>query len=167
MKKHFFISIACVFAVFTAFFSTNAYAFSIFNINTDSFSYSKFLPVVVGGTFLIEAVIIMLVTKIRRIVNVSFSVLIANIASFLVIRILLGVLMHKFFYSEMLINGTSMIDWLIFGLCFVITLAIELPIIWFSLKPFTPKKKILVLSAVSANIVSFIAIAVFELYLVK
>ena len=165
MKKHNLISIAFVFASFTILFSTNAYALPMFNINFDNFSYSKLLPVIFGVTLLVEIIIIMLFSKIRRIVNVSFAVFLANAASFFVIRIFLGVMRNKVFYSGMLINGTSITDWLMLGLCFAVTLGAELPIIWFSLRPFTPQKNRLMWCAVAANAVSFAVITVFEIYL--
>ena len=164
MRKYNFISAACVFGVFTAVFSTNAYAAS-FYIDPQTFSYAKVMPIVIGIALVIEPLIIMLFSKVRRIVNVSFAVLLANVASFLIIRVFLGALRHKFFYSGPLINGTSLTDWLVPGLCFVVTLGVELPIIWFSLKPFTPQKTRLIWCAAAANTVSFIVVTVFELYI--
>ncbi|MCR5653340.1 MAG: hypothetical protein K6F88_06030 [Ruminococcus sp.] len=166
MKKHILIPTACVFAVFTTFFSTTANAIS-FYIDPQTFSYTKVLPVIVGASLVFEAAIIMLLSKVRRIVNVSFAVFLANGASFVILRFLIGFFNKQFFYSGMLLSGTKPAYWLFYLMCFAVTLAIELPIIWLSLRPFTQKKLRLLLSAAAANLFTFTATAVFELYILN
>ena len=164
MNKRSIILFACIFAVFSSVFSTTVAA-TPFNLDPETFSYSKVLPVVAGGTLVIEALTIMFFSKIRRIVNVSFAVLVANVVSFLAIRLLIGLFQHKAFYTGMLMNGNNSTSWLIFALCFIVSLLLEIPIIWLSLRPFTPKKQRLIWSAVIANTISFIATAAFDLLL--
>ncbi len=162
MKKRSFILFATVFAVFSSIFTTTAGAISLY-FDPDTFSYSKVLPLIVGISLVIEALVVLLLSKVRKIVNVSFAVFVANAASFVAVRLFLGLLRQKLFYSGMLMSENTMSNWIMLGVCLVISAAIEIPIIYFLLKRFTPKIQWVALSAVVANILSFIATAACDL----
>lgn len=162
MKKRYLIANFVVVVISLFSLSTTTFAATLFNDTADTFDYTKYLPVMVGGSLVIEALAIMLLTDIKRIVNVSFAVLVANTASFVLPRLALGLYRHEVFYKGMFTEGFLSSNWLAAGVYFVISLIIELPILYFMLRVFTPKKVRLMIIAAGANIVTTAAIAFAE-----
>ena len=163
MKRHNIIAITL--SVLTMFFalSTTAYAYSDIKINLILHDYSSYFPVVVGGMLIIEGIIILLLTDIKRIVNVSFAVLVANAASFALPRFVVGLLKHEVFYKGMITQG--LISSPVFAAIafLLVSLIIELPILYFMLRVFTKKTARLMVVATAANILTTAAFIVFEL----
>ena len=131
----------------------------------DTFDFSKYLPAFFGATLVIESVLIMLISKVRRIVTVSFASLIANAVSFVSLRVMLGLKHQQTFYTGMLTHGPSWTSVGLTALYFVITVAIELPIIWFSTREFAGKKGRLMAAVIIANMVTSVAVTLVELQL--
>ena len=165
MKKHNCITGLIVFSVLMFAFSTTVGAANIFNEDPETFSYSRYLPIVVGGTMIIEAVIIILLSDIKRIVNVSYTVLVANITSFLIPRFVLGIMKNSIFFTGMFVTVPGARKWLIAAGYFAFSLVVELPIVYFMLKPFTKKRVRLMFVSAAANLLSTIAVVVFEIFL--
>lgn len=164
MKKRnlvtFSISVLSLFFAFT----TTAYA-ALVPDSMETFSYSKYLPIVIGGTLIIEAIVIMLLSDIKRIVNVSYSVLVANLVSFVITRLSFGLIKGKIFFVGMYVFGNNPKKWIAALICLAVALATELPIIYFMLRPFTKKRIRLMFAAAAANIITALATVLFEIYL--
>lgn len=161
MRKISFISFFA--AVSALIFSLTTTVYAATATGTGTFDYSKYLPIVVGGTLIVEALIIILLSDIKRIVNVSFAVLVANIVSFFVIRIGLGVLRHETFYKGMITQGVISSNWIAAFIFLCVSLVTELPILYFMLRVFTKKTTRLMIIATVANILTVAATAVVEL----
>ena len=131
------------------------------------FDYSKHFPLIVGGMLVIEGIIILLLTDIKRIVNVSFAVLVANVASFVLTRFAIGFLRHETFYKGMITQGLISSNIIAAGAYLVVSLIIELPILYFMLRVFTEKIVRLMLVAAAANVVTTVALTIVELQLHK
>ena len=131
----------------------------------DTFDFTKFLPAFFGASLVIESALIMLISKVRRIVTVPFAALIANSVSFVALRFMLGLKHNQTFYKGMLTHGPSWTSVGLTALYFVITVAIELPIIWFSTREFVEKKGRLVFAVVISNLITSVAVTLVELQL--
>ncbi|MBR1731170.1 MAG: hypothetical protein IJ725_01890 [Ruminococcus sp.] len=162
MKKHSIISSACVLAVFITSLSTTVSANSIWNEKPESFSLSKYMPIIVGGTLIVEALIILLLSDIKRIVNVSFAVLVANVVSFIVPRLAWGFINGGGFYTGLFTYGNAVTDWLVTFLYLAVTLLIELPIVWYMLRHFTKKIAKLLLVTAAANVFTTVILAILQ-----
>lgn len=165
MKKHNLVSFSVIAFCLIFSLSTTAFAETIFHETMETFDYSKYLPIIVGGTLIIEAIIIMLLSDVKRIVNVSYSVLVANLVSFVIIRGAWGLYNGGFFYTEMLVFGNTSSKWIVAIICYAVSLVIELPLLVLLLRPFTQKYVRLMLSAAAANLVTTFAVTAFEIYL--
>ncbi len=165
MRKRNLVSFLIIVPSLVFALSTTAFAATLFNESLDTFNYSRYLPVVFGGTLIIEAIIIMLMSDVKRIVNVSYSVLVANVASFAITRVAWGLLKNDLFYTDMFVFGNGSEKWLVAAGCFVASLIIELPILFLMLRPFTKKFVRLMLSAAAANLITIFAVTVFEIQL--
>lgn len=165
MKKRNLFSGLAVFTILSVAMTTTCYAASIFNETMDTFSYSRYLPIVVGGTMLIEAAVILLMSDIKRIVNVSYTVFVANIASFFIPRFVWGVAHKHVFFSDIFVFDSSPDKWLAAAILLGVSLVIELPIVYFMLRIFTQKIARLLLSAAAANVITSLATVLFEIYL--
>ncbi len=142
-----------------------AYAVELLPENTETFSYSKFLPVIFGGTLIAEALLIMFLSNIKRIVNVSYAVFVANLISFASIRVGLGLFHQTIFYTGMLSRGFNWFNVFV-NLCYLaVALIIEIPIVWLFLRAFTKERTRLMLSVAAANFLTTVAVAVLELML--
>lgn len=161
-KQSLIVSFAAAFFLFFA-FSTTASAATFLNMDSETFSYSHFLPVIIGAAVIVEALFILAVSDVKRIVNVSFAVLVANVASILVPRFALGFIRKEGFYSGMFTLNSASVNWLAVIAFFAVSLIIELPIVYFMLRAFTKKYSRLMFSAAAANIITFIIIIVVEI----
>ena len=162
MRKQNIVSIACAFAVFITVPSTTVSANSIWNENLENFSLSKYMPIIIGGTLIVESLIILLLSDIKRLVNVPFAVLVANAASFLVPRLIWGLLNGEILYEGLFICGNTAADWLAACLYLAVTLAIELPVIWLMLRNFTKKTARLMWVTVAANVFTTVILEIIQ-----
>ena len=96
MRKHSITTSLTVLVLLFA-LNTTAFAYSHMKVAPIPFDYSKCFPLIVGGMLVIEGIIILLLTDLKRIVNVSFAVLVANAASFVLTRFAIGFLRHETF----------------------------------------------------------------------
>lgn len=167
MKKHNIIATFLTTLTLLLTLNSTASAYTSARINLILQNYSSYFPMIVGGMLVIEVIMIMLLTDVKRIVNVSFAVLVANVASFVLPRIALGLLKHDFFYQGMITQGLISSN-IIAGVAYlVVSLIIELPILYFMLRVFTPKKVRLMVVAAAANVVTTVAFTVVEFQLHK
>lgn len=162
MKKQNIASVFCVFAVFITGLSTTVSANSILNESLENFSLSKYMPIIIGGTLIVESLIILLLSDIKRIVNVPFAALVANVASFLIPRLIWGSLNGEFLYEGLFIYGNTVTDWLVAGLYLAVTLVIELPVIWLMLRKFTKKTARLMWVTVAANVFTTVILEIIQ-----
>lgn len=162
MKKHNVIAITLTALTLLFVLNTTAFAYSYSKVSPVPFDYSKYFPFIVGGMLVIEGVIILLLSDIKRIVNVSFAVLVANVASFALTRFAIGILKHETFYKGMITQGLIASN-IFAGVAYlIVSLIIELPILYFMLRVFTEKKVRLMVVAAAANIVSTVALVIVE-----
>lgn len=167
MKKHNIIATFLTTLTLLLTLNSTASAYTSARINLILQNYSSYFPMIVGGMLVIEVIMIMLLTDVKRIVNVSFAVLVANVASFVLPRIALGLLKYDFFYQGMITQGLISSN-IIAGVAYlVVSLIIELPILYFMLRVFTPKKVRLMVVAAAANVVTTVAFTVVEFQLHK
>lgn len=167
MKKSNKITIPLTVLIMLLSLSTTVSAYSTAKVTLILHDYSSYFPMIVGGMLIIEGAMILLLTDVKRIVNVSFAVLVANLASFILPRIGLGLLRNDFFYSGMITQGLISSNIIAAAAYFVVSLIIELPILYFMLRVFTKKIARLMLVATAANIVTTIAFAFVEFQLHK
>ena len=166
MRKHSITTYLTVLVLLFA-LNTTAFAYSHMKVAPIPFDYSKCFPLIVGGMLVIEGIIILLLTDIKRIVNVSFAVLVANAASFVLTRFAIGFLRHETFYKGMITQGLISSNIIAAGAYLVVSLIIELPILYFMLRVFTEKIVRLMLVAAAANVVTTVALTIVELQLHK
>lgn len=167
MKKLNILSITLTILTILFSLNTTVSAYSTAKVTPVLHDYSSYFPIIVGGMLIIEGVMILLLTDIKRIVNVSFAVLVANIASFVLPRISLGLLKHGVFYKGMITQGLIS-SYIFAAVAFLAaSLIIELPILYFMLRVFTKKRVRLMLVAAAANVVTTVAFTFFEFQLHK
>ena len=167
MKKHSIIATSLSVLTLLITLNTTAIAYTQMKVDPIPFDYSKYFPLIVGGMLIIEGAIILLLTDVKRIVNVSFAVLVANLASFSLTRLGIGLLKHEVFYKGMITQGLISSNIIAGAAYLVASLIIELPILYFMLRVFTPKKVRLMVVATVANIVSTVAFVIVEFQLHK
>ena len=167
MKRHSIIATPLTILTLIFTLNTTAFAYSHMKVAPIPFDYTKYFPLIVGGMLVIEGIMILLLTDIKRIVNVSFAVLVANVASFALTRIGIGLLRHEVFYKGMITQGLISSNIIAGAAYLVVSLIIELPILYFMLRVFTPKKVRLMVVATAANIVSTVAFVIVEFQLHK
>ncbi|MBQ7504529.1 MAG: hypothetical protein IJT79_04355 [Ruminococcus sp.] len=167
MKKHNIIATFLTTLTLLLTLNSTASAYTSARINLILQNYSSYFPMIVGGMLVIEVIMIMLLTDVKRIVNVSFAVLVANVASFVLPRLGIGLLRHEVFFKGMITQGLISSN-IIAGVAYlVVSLIIELPILYFMLRVFTPKKVRLMVVAAAANVVTTVAFTVVEFQLHK
>ena len=120
------------------------------------------LPVVVAGTLLIETVAVNLVSKVGNWYKTFFAVFVGNIISFIAPYIGYS----NSLYGQMGYTLSQIIDrgpYYTVGTAFLLlTLIIELPVVYFLLKKDADSKKKLAICIVVANIVTTALVAVVE-----
>ena len=162
MKKQKIVNIPFLISALFLALTTTVYAYSPVKVAPVPLDYTKVIPIVLGGMLIIEGVIILLLSDIKRIVNVSFAVLVANAASFIIPRFALGYLRHESFYKGMFTQGFMSSHIIAAASFLVVSLIIELPIIYLMLRVFTEKKVRLMVAAATANIVTTAVLFVVE-----
>ena len=120
------------------------------------------LPFVIIGTLLIETVAVNLVSKVGNWYKTFFAVLVGNIISFIAPYIGYS----NSLYGQMGYTLSQIIDrgpYYTVGTAFLLlTLIIELPVVYFMLKKDADSKKKLALCIVLANVVTTVLVAVVE-----
>ena len=120
------------------------------------------LPFVIIGTLLIETVAVNLVSKVGNWYKTFFAIFIGNIISFVVPYIGYS----NSIYAEVGYTLSQIIDrgpYYTVGTAFLLlTLIIELPVVYFLLKKAADSKKKLALCIVLANVVTTVLVAIVE-----
>ena len=120
------------------------------------------LPFVIIGTLLIETVAVNLVSKVGNWHKTFFAVLVGNIISFIAPYIGYS----NSLYGQMGYTLSQIIDrgpYYTVGTAFLLlTLIIELPVVYFMLKKAADSKKKLALCIVLANVVTTVLVAIVE-----
>ena len=120
------------------------------------------LPFVIIGTLLIETVAVNLVSKVGNWYKTFFAVLVGNIISFIAPYIGYS----NSLYGQMGYTLSQIIDrgpYYTVGTAFLLlTLIIELPVVYFMLKKDADSKKKLALCIVLANVVTTVLVAIVE-----
>lgn len=118
------------------------------------------LPWVATGTIVIEILAIWLIPRTRHFFKVSGTVIIANLVSFLLPYgfLAMGDTVHKTFQAALNARPSYIV-----GVMFLlITLSAELPIVYEILKQHVEKKKVLLWTVITSNVITTVAVAIIE-----
>ena len=158
MKSHNILTVTVI-SLLAFSFSITASANSIWNEKIENFSYTPYLIAIIIGTLILESAALILIPRCKKPVKIIQSVFAANAASFLIPRAFIalggGCLFGNFIYTGMLSFGLSAWDFL----WFLLTAAIELPILWRLLRNDVKSVKALLLTALAVNFITTIATA--------
>ena len=161
MKKYKLFSMSVISALGVSAFPMLASANSSWVWISETRPYD-ILPFVIIGTLLIETVAVNLMGKVGNWYKTFFAVLVGNIISFVVPYIGYS----NSLYGQMGYTLSQIIDrgpYYTVGAAFLLlTLIIELPVVYFLLKKDADNKKKLALCIVLANIVTTVLVAVVE-----
>ena len=161
MKKYKLFSMPVISVLGISIFSMLASANSSWVWISETRPYD-ILPFVIIGTLLIETVAVNLVCKVGNWYKTFFAVLVGNIISFIAPYIGYS----NSLYGQMGYTLSQIIDrgpYYTVGAAFLLlTLIVELPIVYFLLKKDADNKKKLALCIVLANIVTTVLVAVVE-----
>ena len=161
MKKYKLFSMSVISALGVSAFPMLASANSSWVWISETRPYD-ILPFVIIGTLLIETVAVNLMGKVGNWYKTFFAVLVGNIISFIAPYIGYS----NSLYGQMGYTLSQIIDrgpYYTVGTAFLLlTLIIELPVVYFMLKKDADSKKKLVLCIVLANVVTTVLVAIVE-----
>ena len=161
MKKYKLFSLSVISLLGALMFTVSASANSSWVWISETRPYD-ILPFVVVGTLLIETVAVNLVSKVDNWYKTFFAVFVGNIISFIAPYIGYS----NSLYGQMGYTLSQIIDrgpYYTVGTAFLLlTLIIELPVVYFMLKKDADSKKKLAVTIVLANIVTTALVAVVE-----
>ena len=161
MKKYKLFSLSVISLLGALMFTVSASANSSWVWISETRPYD-ILPFVVAGTLLIETVAVNLVSKVGNWYKTFFAVFVGNIISFIAPYIGYS----NSLYSQIGYTLSQIIDrgpYYTVGTAFLLlTLIIELPVVYFLLKKDADSKKKLAVTIVLANIVTTALVAVVE-----
>lgn len=161
MKKYKLFSLSVISLLGALMFAVSASANSSWVWISETRPYD-ILPFVVAGTLLIETVAVNLVSKVGNWYKTFFAVFVGNIISFIAPYIGYS----NSLYGQMGYTLSQIIDrgpYYTVGTVFLLlTLIIELPVVYFLLKKDADNKKKLAVTIVLANIVTTVLVAVVE-----
>ena len=161
MKKYKLFSLSVISLLGALMFTVSASANSSWVWISETRPYD-ILPFVVVGTLLIETVAVNLVSKVGNWYKTFFAVFVGNIISFIAPYIGYS----NSLYGQMGYTLSQIIDrgpYYTVGTAFLLlTLIIELPVVYFMLKKDADSKKKLAVTIVLANIVTTALVAVVE-----
>ena len=118
------------------------------------------LPYVIVATLLIETLAINYIPKTKKPIRVFIIVLIANLLSFAAPYIWTIIDPNAIYHFPEAIEHYPY-----YTICleyFIITIVVELPVVFFSLKKYAEKEKVLLLTVLGANALTTIFVAVIE-----
>ena len=156
--------IVCLFTVSVILLLTQiaAYANSSWVWISETRPYDLF-PLVVAGTVLLETIAINCIPKLKKPLRVFIVVLLSNLLSFAAAYLLLCL---EWVVGFSLYPAVDALErgpyYLICMVYLVITLAAELPVVYFSLRKCAESKRMLLLTIVLSNILTTAAVAVTE-----
>lgn len=124
------------------------------------------LPWAVGITLLTEITVICKINKITKPIKAATIIILANLASFLAPYAFIGtspILFEDLNFFELINNHVNKFPFYIVGVAFLIlTLVIEIPVVYSFLKNNVSNKKRLLVSIISVNIATTLAVAIIE-----
>lgn len=150
-----------VLSTLTFLFAFSASANSIWTKRMENYSYMEHFPYIIIGTLIIEALAILAVTKMKKPLKVIGAVVLANATSFLIPETIINVMIYNGnrFEIFMLFNTY----WFLNVIFIIITIAIELPIIWAVLRKDVKKVKVLLLMTVAVNVFTTVVTALIDI----
>lgn len=145
----------------TVMFTITASANSIWTERMENYSYMEHFPYIIIGTLIVETLALLVVTKMKKPLKVIGTVVLANAASFLIPEAIMNLILFggQRFELFMLFNTY----WFLNVIFIIITLAIELPIIWAILKKDVKSVKVLLLTATAVNIFTTVVTAIIDI----
>ena len=118
------------------------------------------LPFVVVGTLLIEIFCVCLLNKIKEIYKVCFFVSVGNILSFAAPYLFLQIIPDAIYTYEQMLEHTPFYT---VGIAYLlVTLAVEVPTVYFALKKSAQNKRILLFTVIGANVLTTVSTAIVE-----
>lgn len=150
-----------VFIILTFCFTPTVFANSIWTKRMDNYSYMEHFPYIIIGTLIIEILALLAVTGMKKPLKVIGAVVLANAASFLIPEMIINVIMFNGNHFEffMLFNTY----WVLNVIFIIITIVIELPIIWVILRKDEKNVKALLLTTVAVNIFTTVVTAFIDI----
>ena len=157
MKKFKYLSVLVTSMLLVMLSTSTVFANSSWHWVTDT-APINLLPFVAIGTLIIETLAINIIPKINKPLKVFAVVAIANLLSFLMPYILLAG--EPPYYS---IKAAFRCPFYTVGLVFLfMTLAVELPVVYFTLRKKVENKKRLLLVIIGSNVVTTVLVAIVE-----
>ena len=151
----------------SACFFTTVYANSIWNEKIENFSYRPYLIGIIIGTLLIESLVLIFVSKSGKPLKVTTAVIAANAASFLIPRWIINIIFMEnglsIYLGMMSVHNGIQLD-VIF---FIVTIIIELPILWIILRKDVKSVKTFMFTALTVNFVTNFATAFINLQIIN
>jgi DNA integrity scanning protein DisA with diadenylate cyclase activity len=117
------------------------------------------LPLVILFTLLVETIMIIKINKMKKIIKSILVIVLANLISFLLPYIILGAL-DDMYYLKQTLNKLPI--YIINTGYLIITIIIEIPIVYNMLKGNADSKKKLIISTMVVNIVTTLATVIIE-----
>ena len=167
MKKRYFISFVCVFYTLAMLLSSTAFAVAKIGRGPTSLAYSSCLPIILGGTLFIEIAIIVLFTDIKTTGRIALAVVLANLASFIIMRIPLGLRRHGLVFVGPLMYNTRPINWLILCCAYVVSMGFEILFAWIFLREHTKNIRWLISIVAITKTLTFTATTIIEIVLIS
>ena len=158
MKKYRKLTVATWSLMFAFTCSLEVFANSSWRWISETRPYDL-LPVVIILTLAIETVSIHFISKLKNIAKTIFIVLAANTVSFLTPYCFLYCVPSLYTFEQMLEHQPIYNVGLLY---LIITLAVEIPIVYFSLKKSAPNPKKMMLTVLLCNVATTILTAVIE-----
>ena len=159
MKKYKHLSALLLILIFMPVLMLNVYANSSWVWISETRPYD-ILPFVIVITLVIEISFIYFIGKVKIVAKTIIFTLLANILSFIAPYLFLFIFPSQLYSFEETLEHSP---FYIVGLVYLImTLAVELPTVYFALKKSTPDMKKLLYSIIGSNILTTVITAIIE-----
>ena len=158
MDKYKKLSVAIITLFFAIILPIKAYANSSWVWLSETRPYDV-LPYVIVITLIIEILAVCLIAKPESIARAILFILVANICSFLLPYIFIYTV-PSLYTPEQTLNHTPFYNVGLFYL--FLTLAVELPTVYFTLKDYCEKEKVLLWTIIGSNVLTTMITAVVE-----
>lgn len=158
MKKYRKLTVAILSLMFAFSCSVTVFANSSWRWISETRPYDL-LPIVIIMTLVVEVISIHFISRLKNIAKTIFFVVLANILSFLVPYVFLYIVPSLYSFEQMLEHQPI---YNVGFLYLIITLAVEIPTVYFSLRKSAPNPKKTMLTILLSNVVTTILTAVIE-----
>ena len=159
MKKYRVLFATLLSYMYIPMFCVTAFANSSWRWISETRPYDV-LPFVVVGTLLIEILGVCLLNKTKAFYKVCFFVSVGNILSFAAPYLFLRIIPDAIYTYEQMLEHTPFYT---VGIAYLlVTLAVEVPTVYYALKKSVQNKKRLLLTVIGANVLTTVFTAIVE-----